>query len=118
MANLRLSTIPFYTTGELEKREILSKYIDTQDEFTGILELLEMMGQFIPTDNKEFFNYTQDRVFKSATVTNSGGGTIATTATGVITVGTGQGAGVTVGDFLVGPDGAVGYVQSLSLIHI
>jgi hypothetical protein len=114
MANLRLSTIPFYTTGELEKREILSKYIDTQDEFTGILELLEMMGQFIPTDNKEFFNYTQDRVFKSATVTNSGGGTIATTATGTITVGTGQGAGVTVGDFLVGPDGAVGYVQSIS----
>jgi hypothetical protein len=113
MANLRLSTIPFYTQG-LDKREILSKYIDVHDEFTGILELLEMMGQFIPTDNKEYFSYTQDKVFKSATVTNSGGGTIATTATGTITVGTGEGASVTVGDFLVGPDGAVGYVQAIS----
>ena len=113
MANLRLSTIPFYTDG-LDKREILAKYIDVHDEFTGVLELLEMMGQFTPTDNKEYFSYTQDKVFKSATVAGSGGGTIATTATGTITVGTGEGAGVTVGDFLVGPDGAVGYVQSIS----
>ena len=71
MANLRLSTIPFYT--DVEKREILSKYIDVHDEFTGIIDLLEMMGQFTPTDNKEFFNYTQDKVFQSATVTSSGG---------------------------------------------
>ena len=70
MANLRLSTIPFYTDG-LDKREILSKYIDVNDEFTGIIELLEMLGQFTPTDNKEFFNYTQDKVFQSATVTSS-----------------------------------------------
>jgi hypothetical protein len=113
MANLRLSTIPFYTQG-LDKREILAKYIDVHDEFTGVLELLEMMGQFEATDNKEYFSYTQDKVFKSATVTGSGGGTIATTATGAITVGTGQGANATVGDFVVGPDGAVGYVQSIS----
>ena len=71
MANLRLSTIPFYT--DVEKREILSKYIDVHDEFTGIIDLLEMMGQFTPTDNKEFFNYTQDKTFQSATVTGSGG---------------------------------------------
>ena len=113
MANLRLSTIPFYTDG-LDKREILSKYIDVHDEFTGVLELLEMMGQFEATDNKEYFSYTQDKVFKSATVTSGGGGTIATTATGAITVGTGQGANATVGDFVVGPDGAVGFVQSIS----
>ena len=67
MANLRLSTIPFYTQG-LDKREILAKYIDVHDEFTGVLELLEMMGQFEATDNKEYFSYTQDKVFKSATV--------------------------------------------------
>jgi len=112
MANLRLSTIPFYT--DIQKREILSKYIDVHDEFTGIVDLLEMMGQYTATDNKEFFSYTLDKVFQSATVTSGGGGTIATTATGAITVGTGQGANATVGDFLVGPDGAVGYVQSIS----
>ena len=44
MANLRLSTIPFYSS--IEKREILGKYIDAQDEFTGIVDYLEMMGQF------------------------------------------------------------------------
>jgi len=53
MANLRLSTIPFYT--DIQKREILSKYIDVHDEFTGIVDLLEMMGQYTATDNKEFF---------------------------------------------------------------
>ena len=72
MANLRLSTIPFYT--DVQKREILKSYIDVHDEFTGIVDLLEMMGQYSGTDNKEYFNYTQDKVFQSATVTGSGGG--------------------------------------------
>ena len=113
MANLRLSTIPFYT--DVEKREILSKYIDIHDEFTGIIDLLEMMGQFTPTDNKEFFNYTQDKVFKSATVISNGGiSALAAAGTGTLTVGSGEGARATVGDFVVGPDGAVGFVQSIS----
>jgi hypothetical protein len=117
MANLRLSTIPFYTTGELEKREILSKYIDTQDEFTGILELLEMMGQFEPTDNKEFFNYTQDKVFQSATVAGGSGNGISALApagTDTLTLTTGHGVRAQVGDFVVGPDGSVGYVKAIS----
>jgi len=113
MANLRLSTIPFYT--DVEKREILSKYIDVHDEFTGIIDLLEMMGQFTPTDNKEFFNYTQDKVFQSATVTGSGGiSSLAAAGTATLTLTSGHGVRAKVGDFVVGPDGAVGFVQAIS----
>jgi hypothetical protein len=114
MANLRLSTIPFYTDG-LDKREILSKYIDVNDEFTGIIELLEMLGQFTPTDNKEFFNYTQDKVFQSATVTSSGGiSALAAAGTATLTLTGGHGVRAKVGDFVVGPDGSIGFVQAIS----
>jgi hypothetical protein len=113
MANLRLSTIPFYT--DIQKREILSKYIDVHDEFTGIVDLLEMMGQYTATDNKEFFNYTQDKVFQSATVTNSGGiSSLAAAGTATLTLTSGHGVRAQVGDFIVGPDGAVGFVRAIS----
>ena len=113
MANLRLSTIPFYT--DIQKREILSKYIDVHDEFTGIVDLLEMMGQYTATDNKEFFNYTQDKVFQSATVTSSGGiSSIAAAGTGTLTLTSTHGLRAQVGDFVVGPDGAVGFVKAIS----
>ena len=112
MANLRLSTIPLYT--DIQKREILKKYIDVQDEFTGIVDILEMMGQYVSTDNKEYQNVTQDQVFKSATVAADGGNTIATTATGTVTLVAGQGLRATVGDFMILADGSVGYITAIS----
>ena len=115
MANLRLSTIPFYT--DIQKREILGKYIDVHDEFTGIVDLLEMMGQYTATDNKEFFNYTQDKVFQSASVGGASGNglsSIAAAGTGTLTLASGHGVRAQVGDFVVGPDGSVGFVQAIS----
>ena len=113
MANLRLSTIPFYT--DIQKREILGKYIDVHDEFTGIVDLLEMMGQYISTDNKEYFSYTQNKTFQSATVTGSGHITnLAAAGTATLTLTAGHGLRAQVGDFVVGPDGAVGFVQAIS----
>lgn len=112
MANLRLSTIPFYT--DIEKREILSKYIDVHDEFKGILELMEMMGTFSPTDNKEYFNYTQDKVFQSATVASGGGSIISAAGTAPIVLTAGQGSRTKAGDFIVTPAGVVAFVQSIS----
>lgn len=113
MANLRLSTIPFYT--DVQKREILKSYIDVHDEFTGIVDLLEMMGQYSGTDNKEYFNYTQDKVFQSATVTGSGGiSSLAAAGSATLTLTAGHGVRAKVGDFVVGPDGAVGFVKAIA----
>lgn len=112
MANLRLSTIPFYT--DIQKREILNKYIDSENQFKGIVDLLEMMGAYTPTDNKEYFNYTLDNVFSSATVAGSGTATVASEATGTLTLLTNDGKKAKVGDFLITPAGAVAYVKSIS----
>ena len=113
MANLRLSTIPFYT--DVQKREILKSYIDVHDEFTGIVDLLEMMGQYSGTDNKEYFNYTQDKVFQSATVTGSGGiSSLAAAGSATLTLTGGHGVRAKVGDFVVGPDGSVGFVKAIA----
>ena len=113
MANLRLSTIPFYT--DIQKREILNKYIDSENQFKGIVDLLEMMGAYTPTDNKEFFNYTLDNVFQSATATSSGGtGAIASEGTGTLTLTSTHGLRAKVGDFLVTPAGDVAFVKAIS----
>jgi hypothetical protein len=73
------------------------------------------MGQFSPTDNKEFFDYTQDKVFQSATVTGSGGiSSLAAAGTATLTLTGGHGVRAKVGDFVVGPDGSVGFVQAIS----
>ena len=112
MANLRLSTIPFYT--DIQKREILNKYIDSENQFKGIVDLLEMMGAYTPTDNKTYFNYTLDNVFQSATVKNDGTATVASEATGTLTLVTNDGKKAKVGDFLITPAGAVAYVKAIS----
>ena len=108
MANLRLSTIPLYAS--IEKREILGKYIDTQDEFKGIVDYLEMLGQYSATDNKTFQTFTTDQAFKSTTVTSTGLTSKAYQFSGDVTVA--DGSNVTVGDFMVGPDGTVFYVRA------
>lgn len=112
MAELRLSTIPFYT--DIAKREILSKYIDVKDEFTGILDILEATGRYIGTDNKEYFNYTNDWVFKSITVGASGGKAITADQETTLALASGEGAKVIGGDWLSNAAGQLLYVQSVS----
>jgi hypothetical protein len=110
MANLRLSTIPLYSS--IEKREILGKYIDTQDEFKGIVDYLEMMGQYSATDNKTFQTFTTEQAFKSTQITSTGLTAKNYDTTNTVTVA--DGSNVTVGDFMVGPDGTVFYVSAKS----
>lgn len=74
MAISRISSVPFYETGavgDLEYREIVSQLIDVSDEDGHMLSVLEYLGQVKPTENKQFFNYTNTWLYDTVTVTGT-----------------------------------------------
>ena len=111
---LYLSTIPFYedgNAGDLEKREILSQLLDIRDEQGSIIDILQYTDRYKPTDNKEFFSFTNDWLYNTATIAEASG---TVSAGGTTTLSLASAANVRAGEVLLTKDGKIAYVRSKS----
>lgn len=116
MSLQRISTVPFYETpavGDLEYREILSQLVDIADEDAHMLTVLEYIGNMVPSDNKEFFNYTNSFLYDTLTVGAAGGATITTSGVAITTI-TNDGLKVRKGSVLMDASKNLFYVSAVS----
>lgn len=111
---LYLSTIPFYedgNAGDLEKREIMSQLFDIRDEEGSIVDILQYTDRYSPTDNKEFFSYTNDWIFYTGTIAEASG---TVSAGGTTTLTLSDASNVRANDVMLTKDGNIAYVRSVS----
>lgn len=109
---IQLSSVPFYETpeaGDLETREILNQLVDIADENANMLTVLEYLGNIKPTQNKEFFNYTNSFLY-STVQTN---GAVASITTAGVTVTFDSTAELRKGSVLMKSDGTLLFVTAV-----
>jgi hypothetical protein len=100
-----LSSVSF-----LDQREILNQVLDIKDEESTLLDFMDMLGMTKPTASEAYDSFTNDFLYKQATLTNdpdlSGGA-------GTVSVGAGDVKPV-VGELILTKDGLTGLVTAVS----
>jgi hypothetical protein len=97
----------------IDRREILNHVLNVTNEEISFVEVMQLMGRMVPTDQVEYYNLINEELSVNVTVTAIDDSTYST-ARPLVTLSAGDYAKVREGELVICPNKQVGYIVAKS----